>query len=72
MSEVSKTYRNKSGELLKIIYDEDASNPLSNADRAWGERAERIDMPFPTVHALKQQSRVKRDCRKTKQRERAR
>lgn len=32
MSEVYKTYRNKSGELLKIIYDEDASNPLSNAD----------------------------------------
>lgn len=32
MSEVYKTYRNKSGELLKIIYAEDASNPLSNAD----------------------------------------
>lgn len=32
MSEVYKTYRNKSGELLKIVYDENASNPLANAD----------------------------------------
>lgn len=32
MSEVYKTYRNKRGELLKIVYDENASNPLANAD----------------------------------------
>lgn len=32
MSEVYKTYRNTSGELLKIVYDADASNPLANED----------------------------------------
>lgn len=29
---IYKTYRNSSGEVLKIVYDEDASNPLANAD----------------------------------------
>ena len=32
MSEVYKTYRNNSGETLKIVYDMNASNPLADAD----------------------------------------
>ena len=32
MSEVYKTYRNNSGEILKIVYDMNASNPLASED----------------------------------------
>ena len=47
MGEVYKTYRNSSGELLKIVYDADASNPLVNADTlyhlyTWSRKYESI------------------------------
>ena len=55
MGEVYKTYRNSSGELLKIVYDADASNPLANADTlyhlyTWSRKYESIQSnPYRTL-----------------------
>lgn len=52
---VYKTYRNNIGEVLKIIYDEDASNPLANAETlfhlyTWSRRFESIQLnPYRTM-----------------------
>ena len=47
MGAVYKTYRNNSGELLKIVYDRDASNPLANSESlynlyTWSSKYESI------------------------------
>lgn len=55
MSEVYKTYRNNSGELLKIVYDMNVSNPLANADTlyylyTWSHKYKSIqDNPYRTM-----------------------